>query len=46
VVGIRSEGWTVAAYALAHPEKVDRLVLVDAAGFAITGDLDPRVLNG
>lgn len=46
LVGNSLGGWTVAAYALAHPEKVDRLVLVDAAGFAITGDLDPRVLNG
>jgi 2-hydroxy-6-oxonona-2,4-dienedioate hydrolase len=46
LVGNSLGGWTVAAYALAHPEKVDRLVLVDAAGFAITGDLDPRVING
>jgi 2-hydroxy-6-oxonona-2,4-dienedioate hydrolase len=46
LVGNSLGGWTVAAYALAHPEKVDRLVLVDAAGFAVTGDLDPRVLNG
>jgi 2-hydroxy-6-oxonona-2,4-dienedioate hydrolase len=45
LVGNSLGGWTVAAYALAHPEKVDRLVLVDAAGFALTGDLDPRVLN-
>ncbi len=46
LVGNSLGGWTVAAYTLAHPEKVDRLVLVDAAGFAVTGDLDPRVLNG
>lgn len=46
LVGNSLGGWTVAAYALAHPDKVDRLVLVDAAGFAITGDLDPRVVNG
>ncbi|MFY9556148.1 MAG: alpha/beta hydrolase [Blastocatellia bacterium] len=46
LVGNSLGGWTAAAYALAHPEKVDRLVLVDAAGFAVTGDLDPRVLNG
>lgn len=46
LVGNSLGGWTVAAYALAHPDKVDRLVLVDAAGFALTGDLDPRVVNG
>ena len=46
LVGNSLGGWTVAAFAIAHPEKVDRLVLVDAAGFAVTGDLDPKVLNG
>ncbi len=46
LVGNSLGGWTVTAFALAHPEKVDRLVLVDAAGFALTGDLDPKVLNG
>lgn len=46
LVGNSLGGWTVAAFALAHPEKVDRLVLVDAAGFAITGDIDPRIVNG
>lgn len=46
LVGNSLGGWTAAAYTLAHPEKVERLVLVDSAGFAITGDVDPRVLNG
>jgi pimeloyl-ACP methyl ester carboxylesterase len=46
LVGNSLGGWAAAAFALAHPEKVERLALVDAAGFAITGDLDPRVLNG
>jgi pimeloyl-ACP methyl ester carboxylesterase len=46
LVGNSLGGWTAAAFALAHPEKVERLALVDAAGFALTGDLDPRVLNG
>ncbi|HKS41714.1 MAG TPA: alpha/beta hydrolase, partial [Blastocatellia bacterium] len=46
LVGNSLGGWTAAAYTLAHPEKVERLVLVDAAGFAITGDVDPRILNG
>jgi pimeloyl-ACP methyl ester carboxylesterase len=46
LVGNSLGGFTAAAFAIAHPEKVDRLVLVDAAGFAVTGDLDPKVLNG
>jgi 2-hydroxy-6-oxonona-2,4-dienedioate hydrolase len=46
LVGNSLGGFTAAAFAIAHPEKVDKLVLVDAAGLAITGDLDPRVLNG
>lgn len=46
LVGNSLGGFTAAAFAISHPEKVDKLVLVDAAGFAVTGDLDPRVLNG
>src|SRR6185436_13224458 len=46
LVGNSLGGFTAAAFALAHPEKVDKLVLVDAAGFALTGDVDPKVLNG
>jgi pimeloyl-ACP methyl ester carboxylesterase len=46
LVGNSLGGFTSAAFALAHPEKVDKLVLVDAAGFTVTGDIDPRVLNG
>ncbi|HWN99392.1 MAG TPA: alpha/beta hydrolase, partial [Blastocatellia bacterium] len=46
LVGNSLGGFTAAAFAIAHPEKVDRLVLVDAAGFAITGDLDPKILSG
>lgn len=46
LVGNSLGGFTAAAYAIAHPEKVDKLVLVDAAGFSVTGDIDPRVLNG
>ncbi|HEX8091495.1 MAG TPA: alpha/beta hydrolase [Blastocatellia bacterium] len=46
LVGNSLGGWTAAAYALAHPDKVERLVLVDAAGFALTGDVNPRALNG
>ncbi|MFP5262360.1 MAG: alpha/beta fold hydrolase [Blastocatellia bacterium] len=46
LVGNSLGGWTAAAYALAHPDRVERLVLVDAAGFALTGDVNPRTLNG
>ncbi len=46
LVGNSLGGFTAAAFAIAHPEKVDKLVLVDAAGFAVSGDLDPKVLNG
>lgn len=34
LVGNSLGGWTAAAFAHAHPEKVDKLVLVDAAGYA------------
>src|SRR5262249_51854113 len=33
LVGNSLGGWTAAAFAIAHPEKVDKLVLVDAAGY-------------
>jgi len=46
LVGNSLGGFTAAAFAIAHPEKVDKLVLVDAAGFAVTGAMDPKVLNG
>jgi triacylglycerol lipase len=48
LVGNSLGGFTAAAFTLAYPEKVDRLVLVDAAGFALPKDqkVDPRILNG
>jgi 2-hydroxy-6-oxonona-2,4-dienedioate hydrolase len=46
LVGNSLGGFTAAAFALAHPEKVDKLILVDAAGFAITEALNPKVING
>lgn len=47
LVGNSLGGWTAAAFTLAHPEKVERLVLVDAAGFAVpVGDTTLRTLNG
>ena len=45
LVGNSLGGWTAAAFALAHPEKVDKLVLVDAAGFSLDKGVDPRTLN-
>ena len=46
LVGNSLGGFTAAAFALAHPAKVEKLVLVDAAGFSITGVRDPKILNG
>jgi pimeloyl-ACP methyl ester carboxylesterase len=34
LVGNSQGGWVAAAYAIAHPDKVERLVLVDAAGYS------------
>lgn len=45
LVGNSLGGFTAAAFALAYPQKVDRIVLVDAAGFAFPKDTDPRALN-
>jgi 2-hydroxy-6-oxonona-2,4-dienedioate hydrolase len=45
LVGNSMGGWVAAAYTLAHPEKVERLVLVDAAGFAPPADFDTRQLD-
>jgi 2-hydroxy-6-oxonona-2,4-dienedioate hydrolase len=46
VVGNSLGGWTAAAFTLAHPDKVDRLVLVDSAGYSLakTGLQAPREL--
>ena len=46
VVGNSLGGWTAAAFTLAHPDKVDRLVLVDSAGYSLakTGVQAPREL--
>jgi 2-hydroxy-6-oxonona-2,4-dienedioate hydrolase len=45
LVGNSLGGWAATAFALAHPAKVDRLVLVDAAGFKIAQGFDPRVAS-
>jgi triacylglycerol lipase len=46
LVGNSLGGFVATSFALAHPEKVDRLVLVDAAGFSVPKDTDLRVLSG
>lgn len=46
LVGNSMGGWIAAAYALKHPTKVERLVLVDAAGFAPPKEFDLSVLSG
>ena len=46
LVGSSLGGWVAAAYALAHPERVERLVLSDAAGYAaLTKTMDSRALR-
>jgi len=45
LVGNSLGGFTATAFALAHPNKVDRLVLVDAAGYAVPKDVDPNSFN-
>ena len=37
LVGHSFGGWTAAAFAIAHPQKVDKLVLVSAAGYSGKG---------
>jgi pimeloyl-ACP methyl ester carboxylesterase len=40
LVGNSMGGWVAAAYTIAHPEKVERVVLVDAAGFSFAPGFD------
>ncbi len=40
VVGHSLGGWTAAGFALAHPGKTGRLVLVDAGGFDLPADVE------
>jgi pimeloyl-ACP methyl ester carboxylesterase len=44
IVGNSMGGWIAAAFTLAFPEKVDRLVLEDAAGFSPPRNFDTRIL--
>jgi 2-hydroxy-6-oxonona-2,4-dienedioate hydrolase len=46
LVGNSMGGWVAAAYALKYPAKVERLVLVDAAGFAPPKEFDLSTLSG
>jgi 2-hydroxy-6-oxonona-2,4-dienedioate hydrolase len=46
LVGSSLGGWVAARFALAYPASVDRLVLVDAAGYGdLARQLDPKTLN-
>jgi pimeloyl-ACP methyl ester carboxylesterase len=46
LVGNSMGGWVAASYALKHPSRVERLVLVDAAGFAPPKEFDLSTLSG
>jgi len=46
LVGNSLGGWVAASFALTHPERIDRLVLCDAAGYAaVTKTMDPRAFS-
>jgi len=46
LVGGSMGGWVAAAFTIAFPDRVDRLVLVDAAGYAPPANYDYRTLYG
>src|SRR5437667_6704194 len=46
LVGNSLGGWVAADFALEHPDRIERLVLSDAAGYAaLAKTMDPRALN-
>src|SRR5437016_12076101 len=46
LVGNSLGGWVAADFALKHPDRIERLVLSDAAGYAaLAKTMDPRPLN-
>ena len=46
LVGNSLGGWVAADFALKHPDRIERLVLSDAAGYAaLAKTMDPRALN-
>ena len=42
LIGNSMGGWIAAVFTAAFPDRVDKLVLVDAAGYAPSKDVDPR----
>ena len=46
LVGASMGGWIAASFTAAFPDRVDKLVLVDAAGYAPPKTLDPQSLYG
>lgn len=44
VVGNSMGGWIAAAFTIAYPSRVDKLVLVDSTGYAPRQGFDPRTL--
>ena len=46
LVGSSMGGWIAAAFTAAFPDRVEKLVLVDAAGYAPSKDVDPRTFYG
>jgi pimeloyl-ACP methyl ester carboxylesterase len=46
IVGNSLGGWVAASFAASHPERVDRLVLVDAAGYGEPGQIVEDYLAG
>jgi pimeloyl-ACP methyl ester carboxylesterase len=46
LVGNSMGGWIATAYTAAFPDRVDKLVLVDAAGYTPPKDLDTRTFYG
>lgn len=46
LVGNSMGGWIAAVFTAAFPDRVDKLVLVDAAGYAPPKDLDTRTFYG
>jgi pimeloyl-ACP methyl ester carboxylesterase len=42
IAGISLGGWIAAQYTITYPKRVEKLVLVDAAGFAPPKDFDPK----
>jgi pimeloyl-ACP methyl ester carboxylesterase len=46
LVGNSMGGWIAAMFTASFPERVDKLVLVDAAGYAPPKDLDTRIFFG